>query len=232
VVDKDLQSFSNDLSISKTFGETHDVTVGLYTSSFSSDDWWSIGNPIAVENAQNGEILANATPADIAAAGGNAGFMFGLTGSGDARVTALYLADSIQATDALSVDLGIRYEEIEIDYIVDTGPGFADGTTDVNTSVDGDEVALTAAVNYVFNNNLGAFFRYSDGFRFPSFDNLREGQNQVNDVEQFEGGLKFSSDNYNIYATLYHNTNDSFSSAVGSVLANAAFETESLFFRV
>jgi len=227
VVDKDLESFSNDLSISKTYNDIHDVTAGLYTSSFSSNDWWSIGNPIAVENAQNGEVLANVTPADIAAAGGDGGFMFGLTGAGDARVTALYLADSIHATETLSIDLGIRYEEIEIDYIVDTGPGFADGTTDVNTSVDGDEVALTAAVNYALSDDLGFFFRYSDGFRFPGFDNLREGQNQVNDVEQFEGGLKYSGENYNIYATLYHNTNDSFSAVVGSAIAAAAFETES-----
>lgn len=226
VVDKALESFSNDLSLSKNFADIHDVTVGLYTSSFSSNDWWSIGNPIAVENAQNGEVLANVSPSDIAAAGGDGGFNFGLTGAGDARVTALYIADSIQATDALSIDIGVRYEEIDIDYIVDTGPGFADGSTDVNTSVDGDEVALTAALNYAFNDDFGLFFRYSDGFRFPGFDNLREGQNQVNDVEQFEGGAKYSGENFNLYATVYHNTNDSFSSTVGSVIANSAFETQ------
>jgi len=198
VVDKELESFSNDISISKNFADRHDVTFGLYTSSFSSDDWWSIGNPIAVENTQNGEILADVTPGDIAAAGGDGGFNFGLTGSGDARVTALYLADSIAATEALSIDLGIRYEEIEIDYIADLGPGFADGSNDVVTSVDGDEVALTAAVNYAFSDDFGLFFRYSDGFRFPGFDNLRENQNQVNDVEQFEGGAKYSGENFNL----------------------------------
>ncbi len=227
VVDKDLQSFSNDLSISKTIADRHDITVGLYTSSFSSDDWWSIGNPIAVENAQNGDILADVSPSDIANAGGDGGFNFGPSGSGDARVTALYIADTIAATDALSIDLGIRYEEIEIDYVVDLGPGFPDGAVDVNSSVEGDEVALTAAANYALSDNFGVFFRYSDGFRFPGFDNLREGQTQVNDVEQFEGGAKYSGENFNLYATLYRNTNDSFSSTVGSVIDNAAFETES-----
>jgi len=131
------------LSISKTFADRHDITIGLYTSSFSSDDWWSIGNPIAVENAQNGDILADVSPSDIANAGGDGGFNFGLSGSGDARVTALYIADTIAATDALSIDLGIRYEEIEIDYVVDLGPGFPDGSVDVNSSVEGDEVALS-----------------------------------------------------------------------------------------
>jgi len=227
VVLKDIESFSNDLSISKTFGERHDVTVGLYTSSFSSNDWWSLGNPLAVENAQNGELLAGVTPQDIADAGGDAGFMFGLAATGDARVSALYLADSWHISDKLRIDLGIRREEIDIDYALDTGPGFPDGTNDLATSVDGSETAYTAAIDYRFSDNLGVFARVSDGFRFPSFDNLREGQNQVNDIEQFELGLKFSNDWLSIYGTVFSNTNDSFSSTVGSVVANAAFETDS-----
>ena len=227
IVLKELESFSNDLSISKTFGGNHDVTLGLYTSSFSSNDWWSLGNPLAVENAQNGELLAGATPEDIAAAGGNAGFMFGLASTGDARVSAFYLADSWNISDKLRVDLGIRQEEIDIDYSLDTGPGFPDGTNDLATSVDGSETAYTAAIDYRLSENLGIFARISDGFKFPSFDNLREGQNQVNDVEQLELGVKFSNDWLSIYGTLFNNTNDSFSSVVGASVPNAAFETES-----
>jgi len=227
IVFKELESFSNDLSISKTFGD-HDVTVGFYTSNFSSDDRWFLGNPVAVENAQNGEILGNATGADIQAVGGGNGFAFGVLGSGDARDQALYIADSWQANERLRVDAGIRVENIDIDYIVDTGPGFADGTIDINESFDETETALTAAVNYDFSENLGGFFRYSDGFRFPSFDNIREGQNQLNDIEQFELGVKFQNDVFDVFATAFYNENDSFSSTLGSVVSNSAFETESL----
>ncbi len=229
VVLKELESFSNDLSLSKTFGQDHDVTVGVYTSSFSSDDWWSLGNPVPVHNTTNGDFLDSAiTPADIAAAGGDAGFMFGLASSGDAQVIAFYAADSWQATERLRIDVGVRQEDIEIDYVLDTGPGFPDGVRDLATTVKGDEFAYTAALNYDVSDDLGVFVRYSDGFKFPSFDNIREGQTQVNAVEQLEGGLKYSNDWLSAYGTVYYNTNDSFSSNVGSVIANSTFETEAI----
>jgi len=228
VVLKDLESFSNDISISKTYGDSHDVTFGLYTSSFSSNDWWSLGNPIAVENATHGQLLSDVTPEDIAAAGGNAGFRFGLQSAGDARVQALYIADSWQVNDRLRIDLGARSESIDIEYALDTGGGFPDGTNDLVASEDDTETALTGAVNYTISDNLGVFARYSNGFKFPSFDNIREGQTQVNDVEQFEAGLKYSGEVASAYATFFFNTNDSFSSTVGGVVPNAAFETEAV----
>jgi len=135
VVLKELESFSNDLSLSKVFANNHEVTAGLYQSSFSSNDWWSLGNPVPVHNVANGDLLdAAITPADIAAAGGNAGFAFGLQSGGDAQVTALYVADTWNISDRLRADIGLRHESIDIDYTLDTGPGFPDGTTDLSTS--------------------------------------------------------------------------------------------------
>jgi len=227
VVLKDLQSFSNDLSISKTFGDSHDVTIGLYQSTFSSNDWWSIGNPIAVENNTNGDLLnASITPANIADAGGDAGFNFGLASSGDAQVTAIYVADSWQVNDRLRVDLGIRFEDIEIDYTLDTGPGFPDGARDLATSVDGDETAYTAAIDYRVNDGLGVFVRVSDGFSFPTFDNIREGNQNIRSVEQLEVGIKYSNEWLSAYATVYSNEVDAFSAVVGSAVANAEFVTD------
>lgn len=227
VVQKDLESFSNDLSINKLFG-AHDVTVGLYTSSFGSDDTWYLGNPIAVHNAQNGGILTNVTPADIAAAGGDGGFSFGLQSAGDARIMAFYAADSWQVTDRLRIDLGARQESLDLDYVLDTGPGYADGTTDLSTTVEDDQFAYTAAVNFDVSDDMSVFARYSDGFTFPNFDRIREGQPQVNDIEQLEGGVKVRSDLYELYATVFYNTNDSFASTVGGTVPNAAFTTDAL----
>ena len=227
VVLKDLESFSNDLSISKTFADSHDVTVGLYQSSFSADDFWSLGNPIPVHNSQNGDILdVSITPADIAAAGGNAGFMFGLSSSGDAQVTALYAADTWYASDQLTLDFGIRFEDIDIDYVLDTGPGFPDGTRDQSINLEGDEVAVTAAADYRINDELGVFLRYSDGFSWPHFDSIRSGVQSVFGVEQLEGGIKYSNNWLRAYATIYRNETDAFSSVVGSAVASSAFETE------
>ena len=228
VVFKDLEAKINDVSINKTF-ENHDVTFGFYLASWSADDWWTLGNPIPIHSTANGEPLdSSITPADIAAAGGDAGFLFGLQSAGDARTTAFYIADSWFVNDQWRIDAGIRTESIEIDYVLDTGPGFPDGSTDLATSVDGDEVAWTVAANYDMSDNLGLYARYSDGFLFPHFDDIREGADTVNAVQQLEGGVKYAGDMFEVYATAFFNTNDSFNSTVGSTVPSSAFETESL----
>jgi len=227
VVLKDLRSFSNDLSINKVFGGSHDVTFGIFHSSFSADDFWTIGNPIPVHNIQNGDSLDPAiTPADMAAAGGDAGFVFGIASAGDARTTAFYIADSWQVNDAFRIDAGVRQEEIDINYVLDTGPGYPDGTRDLSTSLDDDQTAFTVGVNWDFNDTVGFFGRYSDGYLFPHFDNVRENQLEVNDVEQIEFGVKFVTDTIDVFATAFFNTNDSFESVVGGAVPAAAFETE------
>lgn len=239
VVEKDLESFINDLSVTKEFG-THRVTVGYYRASWSSDDFWLLGNPIAVQNIKNGQPLCQGaqdpaacdeapltTPADIAAAGGNGGFMFGLQSGGDARSQALYIADSWQATEKLRLDAGLRREKITIDYALDTGPGFPDGSNDLLTSLDGTETAYTGAVNYDFSEGFGVFARYTDGFLFPHFDDIRGGSTSVDGVKQVDLGLKFTSDNVKVYATAFGTRNDAFSSVVGGSVPAAAFTTES-----
>ncbi len=227
VVMKDLRSFTNDISINKEFDGGHDVTFGIYQSSFSSDDFWSLGNPVPVHNTANGDFLdAAITPADMAAAGGDAGFMFGLASAGDARTTAFYIADSWQINDAFRLDAGVRRESIEIDYVLDTGGGFPDGTRDLNTSLDDDQTAYTVGLNWDFDDDLGFFGRYSNGYLFPHFDNVRENNLEVNDVSQVEFGVKYSTDNYDVFATAFFNENDSFDSVVGSGIPGSSFETE------
>lgn len=229
VVQKDLEALINDLSINKAFelGGTHDVTFGYYRAAWSSDDFWLLGNPLPVHNVANGEPLdPSVTPADIAAAGGDAGFSFGLQSAGDARTEAFYLADSWQMTDRFRLDLGVRYEDLTIDYVLDTGPGFADGTTDQSTHLNGDETAFTVGVNFDFTDELGVFARYTDGFLFPHFDDIRDGRNTVDGVEQFEAGVKYSTRALKLYGTAFYNENDAFSSSVGGILPPTAFATE------
>jgi outer membrane receptor protein involved in Fe transport len=227
VVQKDLEALINDISINKVFAGTHDVTFGYYRASWSADDFWTIGNPIAVHNVAHGAPLdPTTTPADIAAAGGDAGFMFGLQSAGDATSEAFYLADSWQMTDRFRLDLGVRLEDLTIDYVLDTGPGFADGTVDQATDLSGDETAYTAALNFDFTDELGVFARYTEGFLFPHFDDIRENRNTVDEVNQFEAGVKYSTGLFKLYGTAFYNENDAFSSTVGGVLPPTAFTTE------
>lgn len=227
VVQKDLEALINDISINKVFAERHDVTFGYYRSTWSSDDFWTIGNPLPMEVADNGEPLdPSIAPADIAAAGGNAGFLFGLQSAGDARAEALYLADSWQVTDRFRLDLGLRREDLTLDYVLDTGPGFADGAVDQTTHLEGDETAYTAAGNFDLTDDLGVFARYTDGFLFPHFDDIRENRNTVDGVKQFEAGVKYAGTGMRLYGTAFYNENDAFSATVGGTLPPTAFTTE------
>ncbi|MEQ8176930.1 MAG: TonB-dependent receptor [Amphiplicatus sp.] len=228
VVQKDLEALINDLSINKNIAG-HDITVGYYQATWSSDDFWTIGNPIPVHNTQNGDLLdASITPDDIAAAGGNAGFLFGIMSAGDARADAIYAADSWQVFDRLRIDAGIRHEWLDLDYTLDSGPGFPDGTTDMTVDLNGSEWAYTGAANFDVTDDLGVFARYTKGFLFPHFDEIREGRNQVDNVKQIEGGVKYSGEWLKLYATLFRNTNDAFSSTVGGVVPATAFKTRAI----
>ncbi len=228
VVLKDLRASINDISINKQI-ENHDITFGFYHASWSSDDWWTLGAPMPVHNVANGEPLDSAiTPADMVAAGGGGGFAFGIQSSGDAQTTAFYIADSWYVNDQWRVDAGIRTESIDLDYVLDTGPGYPDGSVDLATSLSDDEVAWTVAANFDLNDDLGIYARYSDGFLFPHFDDIRDGADNVNAVEQLEGGVKYTGERFEVYSTVFYNTNDSFNSVVGAVVPADAFETESL----
>lgn len=229
VVQKDLEALINDLSVNKKFFDTHDVTVGYYRAKWSSDDFWLLGNPVPVHNSQNGDLLdPSITAADIAAAGGDAGFLFGLDSEGKARSEAIYAADSWQATDRFRLDLGARREWIHIDYLVDFSAGgtsFADGVLDSAQNVSGAEWAYTFAGNYDVSDDLGVFARYTKGFLFPHFDDIRENRPNVDGVKQWEGGVKYAGDLLRLYATFFYNKNDAFESVVGSNVPSTAFKT-------
>ncbi|MFC3052538.1 TonB-dependent siderophore receptor [Kordiimonas pumila] len=228
VVLKDIESFTNDISINKHLGD-HDITVGYYRANWSSDDFWSIGNFLPFHNVANGDSLDGTTCADLAAAGSGTGcWAYGIQSSGDATADALYIADSWQATSQLRFDFGVRQEWIEIDYVLDSGPGYPDGIRDMATTLKDDAVSYTGAVNFDFNDDVGVFARYSKGSLFPHFDDVRENNLNVNGVKQLEGGVKYSGEHFGLFATAFYNKNDSFSSVVGSVIGATAFKTRSI----
>ncbi|MGD8326490.1 MAG: TonB-dependent receptor [Sphingomonadales bacterium] len=213
VVQKDLESFTNDLSINKQI-EGHDITFGYYQANWSADDWWSLGNQVPLHNVANGDFIANVTCAQVEAAGGGGCGPFGLAQNADARSDALYFADAWQITDDLRFDVGVRHEWFNTDLVADVGPGFPDGTRDINRNVNDNAWAYTFAVNYDITEDTGTFVRFSDGFLFPGFNRVRDGNFAVNDVKQWEVGLKHSSDFFGLFLTGFYNTNDNFSSVV------------------
>lgn len=228
VVQKDLESFSNDFSIAVKTGR-NELTVGWYSSDFSSKDFWTLGNFTPLHNVQNGNFLAaNVTCTDLQTAGSGSGcWGYGIDAKGNAEVNALYVADSFEVTDKLRLDAGVRREWIALDYRLDSGPGYPDGTRDMNVRLKDQDWAYTLAANYAFTDDMGVFARYSDGFVFPNFDDIRENNLNVNGIRQLEAGLKYTSDHFNLYATGFRNTNDSFESVVGGVIPPTSFKTRS-----
>ena len=246
IVFKDIESTSNDLSVSKEFNDRNTGTIGFYTSSFSSQDFWSLGNPIPIFLTQdNSDFLADAdgnllSNSDIVDAGGDDGFFFGLQSSGDARINAFYIADTWNISDAFKIDLGVRWEEIEIDYILDTSAGesvanpglprsIADGVNDLVFGDRFNDFAFTAAADYQVSETVGLFARFSDGFSFPNFDDIRTVSAGLRNVDQFEIGLKYAGSWIDVFATFYSNESEASINTLGADIGDlSVFSTESI----
>ncbi len=74
--------------------------------------------------------------------------------------------------------------------------------------IDQDDEAFswTAGVNFTLDRNNSLFVRVNSGVKFPGFDNLRDGQNRVQDVDQYELGVKSGTSAYDLYLTAFYNT--------------------------
>ncbi len=241
VVQKQIQSFTNDLSISKVFGD-HNVTVGAYQAFWSSNDFWTLGNQALIHNVANGDIIKDVSPDEVAGS-----WNYGLNEAGDARMTGLYIADSWQANSRIRLDLGLRYNIYALNFTLDHG-AFPDGVTDKTANLDGQDWSGTAALNYAFNSDLGVFVRGSKGALFPHFDEIRDGDlyrldgGEVNTdangtirsvkgtvlpnlFNQYEVGLKFTHDVYSLFLTGFLNSVEITDGGVGSVWQAALLKT-------
>lgn len=201
-VRKDLESFTNDISLSRIF-DRGTTTFGFYTSNATSHDVWALGNSVYQVVQQGGEtvtgIACNSPAVD------SCGFNFDIDGSGDASAMALYAATSYDINDQWRADVGVRYENYEIDYTIDDG---RDGDVDFGASNDLSEVSWTAALNYQVTESLGFFGRINQGHKMPVFDDYRDGRaalasgnDLVQDIEQYEAGIKWATGNLSLFAT-------------------------------
>lgn len=234
VVMKDLQSINNDLSLEKKL-DKHTFTVGLYQARWSSNDFWTLGNQVPVQNVENGDLLQeDITAQDVADAGGGAPFGYGIESAGDSRVYGLYGATSLQVLPALRIDLGLRHQWYDLQYTLDSGPGYPNGTTDLVKSFSGKRFAFTGAVNYDVTTEFGVFGRFSDSYLFPQFDNIREGAYSLDadgnlkpyKFKQYEAGVKYASSIFSLFGTGFFNDVDVVDGDIGATRVTAIVNTQ------
>ncbi|MDH3750799.1 MAG: TonB-dependent receptor, partial [Gammaproteobacteria bacterium] len=226
-VRKDIESFTNDMSVAwqQDWGN---VTFGFYTANASTDEFWSLGNHKYEVVQVGGEVVTGIECNDDSTIDSCA-WNYDIDARGDATTTALYAATTFDINDRLTVDVGVRSENHEVEYSVDEG---LDGVVTKAVSYDESEISWTAAVNYLFNDTMSGFARINSGSKMPYFDDFRDnwdqynsGNDLINEVEQYEFGFKWVTDNLSLYATgFYTEVDPSFFVALAG--AGAVIQTQ------
>lgn len=209
-VRKDLEAFVNDLSLERNW-DWGTVTVGYYAANASADDLWTLGNQRYEVIQANGEVVTGIEcndPAIADACGGG----FDLDQVGDVTTNALYAATTFDVGDRLTLDVGLRVENHDVEMSADFDQ---DGTINLAISTDETEASWTAAGNYRVTDTFGAFLRLNQGKKMPTFNDYRDnsaafadGDNLIRDVEQIELGAKWVTDYLSVYATAFFTTED------------------------
>ncbi len=166
-LDKRLNCFTNDLRLRRELFAGNTLTVGAYYAKYSSTDIWYLGNTMLL-TAQN-----NARRIDVALDNGQQATRQGFTSTAFLNLRAKYDGQNIAAFVA---------DEWE--------PALYDNATSVALAttrrLDQDDEAFswTAALNYTLDDHNSLFARANSGVKFPGFDNLRDGQDRVQEVDQ------------------------------------------------
>ena len=231
VVLKDIESFTNDLAVSKSW-DSIDASFGIYSATTKAEDWWSLGNHAYHVLVPGGEAL-NGIECNNSAEG--CGWNYDINSVGDASTMAFYATSTWYYNADLSIDAGIRRENHEVNYTVDEG---LDGVITKAVQYDETKTSWTLGANYALTDNSGVFMRMNRGYKMPYFDDFRDnfgafsaGNNLIQEVTQGELGYKFMNEEIQFFATAFTNEvkGDTFVRRPGApaeILTNEAYGVE------
>ena len=230
-VEKKLESFTNELRVSKEWMKDNTVTIGGYFANYSSDDVWYLGSShlmTAVPNARlinvklnNGVIVSNN--------GKDGNVFYAPVASYDGSNTAFFISNDWKVNDTIRVDAGVRRERQKIDGTVsnltsadtdnnpltvyNNGTSMPNGSNTYLTRTDSAN-SFTIGGNYKLSRDASVFARANTGHTFIAFDDLRNAGNQksVDDrnflptpkIKQFEAGFKTANQLYTVYLNYFH----------------------------
>jgi outer membrane receptor protein involved in Fe transport len=208
----DMGNTINDLRLSNSF--VNDTSgkwtpaIGLYTSSQNVDLTWSF-NSYTVEASNNPASVTFLTPSS--GAGGASTFGGCCSRDIDAKyVTISPYASLAWELGGFNADLSVRQDEQSASgSYVQANP--ATGLFGARNKIDYDveHTSWSVGANYRFTPNLAVFGRASNGVAFNAdrimfgSANLDGGVIPVNEVDQYEAGVKWREGNFNTFVTLF-----------------------------
>jgi outer membrane receptor protein involved in Fe transport len=225
IVQKQIQSFTDDLRFTFDLLPGNKLTVGAYLAAYSSDDNWWLGNNELITGTQNAQLidltLNNGVHVTNPAGQLGASF-FTLVENWNGFNTALFVSDQWKINQWL-FDAGYRIEEqrdhgtIENDSSVNLdndprnlynkGVSVPNGTFNQGVSCDtsgSNECtefrhtlgSWSLGANYEITPHMSAYGRINQGVHFPGFDDLRSGQPQTQSIKNYEVGYRIQTETF------------------------------------
>jgi outer membrane receptor protein involved in Fe transport len=170
-VQKPMSSFTNDLQLTKAF-ETHDLTLGLYFSTYRADDFWQF-NDMLIEARDAPRMLnlefLDAPGGNVVGAATQNGFTrYGsryVRASNSAQVAALYANDEWAISNRWRLDAGLRYEYANYDGSTEVTAQYdISGTNPISEAPSGQPAPVPTLADRDFQWGTGQFLPYSWGF--------------------------------------------------------------------
>ncbi len=225
-VEKHIQSFTDELKLSKEIFSGNTLTLGGYYAHVKDHDVWNLGNNVLLALEPQARVL-NATlnnGAILTRDGFTSAATFAVNNSYSSSNIAGYASDEWKI-DKLRLDAGVRVEHTRIHGVLENlatadldnnpltvynnGATILAGTFD-RLSYGKTQVSWTAGADYAFTNQLNGFLRANGGALLPQFDDLRGNASDPENikpqkVKQYEVGLKTSTHYYDIFLTGFYN---------------------------
>ena len=227
IVTKKIQALTDDLRFSRTLFAGNNATVGAYFADYSSSDSWFLGNNELMTATPNAQLIN----LSLLTAAGLAGPVAQVTQNGILSGATTALLDHYNGRNAAGfvsdqwhigpwlLDAEYRMENERIAGIVqsttyvdlDNNPlTLYNDDTNVTTGQwlpSTDEHTLGAwstGVNYELNSHMSVYGRINKGVHFPSFDDVRVGSPESQQIENYQVGYKMQTGSFFGSVDVFH----------------------------